>query len=166
MATTLPALFGGIPVSAAVVNCHADSQGLAPPAFQALTLAKVVLKPSEDREYDVPAMPLWSMTFARNDDEVETCTWFDVAVGEAAHCICVVTATPVALSCRAQQRRCCGGLDPGAVTVVNCRTDDQGPAPPVFQARTLPEVRGAEAERGQRRRCSGDAALVDDRCEK
>ena len=82
-----------------MVNCRTDDQGPAPPAFQALTLQKyVVPKPSEERGDDVPVMPLWSMTVARNDDEVETCTWFDVAVGEAVHCICVVTATPVELS--------------------------------------------------------------------
>jgi hypothetical protein len=110
LATTLPVVFGGIPVSATVVNCRTDDQGLAPPAFQALTLQKyVVPKPSEDREYDVPVMPLWSMTVARNDDEVETCTWFDVAVGEAAHCICAVTATPVVLSAGLSNAGAAGG---------------------------------------------------------
>ena len=88
---------GWTPGAVTVVNCRTDDQGPAPPVFQARTLQKyVVPKPSEDRGDDVPVMPLWSMTVARNDDEVETCTWFDVAVGEAAHCICVVTATPVA----------------------------------------------------------------------
>ena len=49
------------------------------------------------------------MTVARNDDEVETCTWFDVAVGEAVHCICVVTATPVALSAGLTNTGAAGG---------------------------------------------------------
>ena len=93
-----------------MVNCRTDDQGPAPPAFQALTLQKyVVPKPSEDRGDDVPVMPLWSMTVARNDDEVETCNWFDVAVGEAAHCICVVTATPVALSAGLTNAGAAGG---------------------------------------------------------
>ena len=75
-----------------------------------------------------------------NVDIVETCTWFDTAVGDAVHCSCRFTSTSLMLSAGLCKTGAAGGCVTGvdtAARVVNCRTADQDPCPAPFTARTL-----------------------------